>query len=238
MLKYSARTKHLLPFFLILLSVLLSSCTPRIATQSSGAAFQAPLDFPFAYYQQAEKSGANVLHIDTRRSQVVIEVRRGGVLARLGHDHVVASHDVTGYVDVTAGRADLIVPLTRLSVDETALRTEAGFTTQPSPEAIEGTRHNMLEKVLEAGRFPFALIAVRRSTTDPLMLSVTITLHDTVRTFEVPAQIAYKAGDLEINGRLSFKQSDFGITPFSILGGAMQVQDKLDLRFKIIAAEH
>jgi hypothetical protein len=34
---------------------------------------------------------------------------------------------------------------------------------------------------------------------------------------------------------MSFNQSDFGITPLSILGGAIRVQDSVDLRFNILA---
>ena len=64
----------------------------------------------------------------------------------------------------TSGRADLYVPLDTLVVDEPALRAEAGFDTQPSAADIAGTRRNMLEKVLEADRYPFALIAVKRSS--------------------------------------------------------------------------
>jgi hypothetical protein len=34
---------------------------------------------------------------------------------------------------------------------------------------------------------------------------------------------------------MHFNQSDFGIVPVSVLGGAMQVQDRLDLQFRILA---
>jgi hypothetical protein len=197
---------------------------------------QTPADFPLAYYQQATASGANVLNINTKQSLVIIDVRRGGALAKLGHDHVVASRDVSGYVDITGGRADLYVPLDRLLVDEPALRAETGLNTRPSEDAVEATRRNMLVKVLEAGRFPFALIHIKRSTADYTKLNVTITLHDTSKTFEVPAQIEHLSGGLRISGQMMFNQTDFGITPFSILGGALQVQDRLALRFRIFAA--
>jgi len=36
---------------------------------------------------------------------------------------------------------------------------------------------------------------------------------------------------------MSLNQTDFGITPLSVLGGAIQVQDKLDLRFHIVAQD-
>src|SRR4051812_35268722 len=139
----------------------LAACASRIPAPQPVA--QRPADFPEAYYRQAEALGKKVLRVNPERSLVTIDVHRGGRLARLGHDHVVASHEVQGYVALEEGRADLYVALERLVVDEPALRAEAGFDTQPSKEAIEGTGNNMLSKVLEAERFPYALIRITRA---------------------------------------------------------------------------
>ncbi|MFC5474264.1 YceI family protein [Paraherbaspirillum soli] len=213
---------------------LLAACVPRLP---SPAPVQIPAGFPESAYRQAEARGIKVLRVDPDRSLVTIEVRRAGALARLGHDHVVASHNVRGYVSLEEGRADLYLPLDRLVVDEPALRAEAGFDTHPSAEAIEGTRSNMLEKVLESERFPYVLIHAARSAGDPSKLSVAITLHGTTRTFEIPAQIETVAGGIAASGRMTFNQSDFGIAPYSILNGALQVQDRLDLHFRILAGD-
>lgn len=220
---------------MLALAGLLAGCAPRISPRAPETTLQAPPDFPEAYYRQAEASGANVLRMDSKRSLVSIDVRRGGTLARLGHDHVVASHDVTGYVDITGGRADIYFPLDRLAVDEPGLRAGAGLDTQISDEAIAATRRNMLDKVLESGRFPFAVIRINRGTTDPSTLSVAITLHGRMKTFEIPVQIETMHDGIKICGQVTLKQTDFDITPFSILGGALQVQDRLDLRFRILA---
>lgn len=217
------------------LAVLAAGCAPRISPQAGAEPPPAPADFPEAYYRQAEASGSKVLRVDPARSLVAVEVRSGGPLARLGHDHVVASHDLTGYVDMDGGRADLYVPLDRLAVDEPGPRSEAGLAAQPSKEAVEGTRRNMLEKVLESGRFPFALVGVARKAADRPELTVTIALHGARRVYEIPARIVALPGGIGISGHLALDQTDFGIVPFSILGGALQVRDRLDLRFRIFA---
>ena len=227
-------------FFLVIMTAaaIFSGCTPRLSPQRAAIAIQAPAEFPEAYYRQAEAAGLNILHINPARSQIIIEVRRAGALARLGHDHVIASHEVHGYADQSNGRADLFIALDRLTVDEPGLRAEAGLNTILSIEAIEGTRRNMLEKVLDAERFPFALISVKRRPADSSTLQVTITLHGTSKTWEVPVQIESLANGIRISGQMAFNQTDFGITPFSILGGAIQVQDKLNLRFEIFATRN
>lgn len=205
------------------------------ATVAPSAPTAPPAGFPDADYRQAQAAGHRVLRVDSERSLVVVEVRRAGALARLGHDHVVASHDVQGYVDLDGGRADLYLPLLRLAVDEPDLRSGAGFDSQPSAAAIAGTRHNMLGKVLDAERFPFVVVAIRRSAVDATALQVAVTLHDTTRSFAVPAQIETLADGVAVAGRFSVNQTDFGIVPLSVLNGALQVADRLDLRFHVVA---
>src|SRR6266704_1129663 len=137
-----------------LLSTVLAGCAPLLRGPAPAPATP-PADFPEGYYREALAQGKPVFRVDSRESLVVIEVRRSGSLARLGHDHVVAGHEVGGYVAPDEGRADLVAALERLAVDEAALRAEAGFDTQPTESDLEGTRANMLEKGLEEDRFQF-----------------------------------------------------------------------------------
>src|SRR5262245_50062832 len=196
-----------------------------------------PAEFPEGWYQDALKGGKPVYRIDARESLVAIEVRKGGSLARLGHDHVVASHDATGYVAPGDGRADRSIALAKLAVDEPELRRQAGFDTQPTESDIEGTRSNMLGHVLEADKFPFAVIAVRDADAKQkkATLAVSITLHGRTREFKVPSEV--DAGDqaITVSGKVDFNQTDFGITPYALLGGAIAVKDGLVLHFRIHA---
>ena len=225
---------------------LLAACTPTAPPAATDSVVEAavPAGFPAAYYRQAASRHRNILRIDPARSLVLIEVRRGGPFARLGHDHIVASHHVNGYVDREAGRTDLFVPLDRLAVDEPEYRAEAGLDTRPTQDDIDGTRRNMLNRVLEAGAHPFVLIHaeftdVSRATlrtSSSTTLRTTITLHGVTRSFGVPVEIEETESGMTVSGRLAFNQTDFGMVPMSVLGGAIQVQDRLVLRFRIHAA--
>lgn len=215
---------------------LIAGCAPQPPRPAEPAA-QGPADFPTQHYLADAARGEAVFRIDPAGSLVVIEVRRAGSLARFGHDHVIASHDVQGYAAPGEGRADLYVALDRLIVDEPALRAEAGFDTRPSEADIAGTRENMLTRVLEVERYPFALVAlsdVARDGDDPAA-SVAITLHGTTRTARIPIGIVTTNEEIVANGRMVLEQTDFGIAPLSILGGAIQVADEVNLRFQIRA---
>jgi len=220
-----------------LFALLLGACAPQPPTPAPASADE-PADFPGAYYKQLAAQGRPLWRVDPVGSLVAIEVRRSGSLGHLGHDHVVASHDVGGYVAPAEGRADLYVPLQQLAVDEPALRAAAGFETQPTASDIAGTRSNMLEKVLEADRLPFALIAVSGVEARSGSASVALTFHGVTRRLEVPVQVEENAERIEVTGRFSIDQTDFGMTPYSILGGAIAVRNRLDLRFRIRAVRY
>jgi polyisoprenoid-binding protein YceI len=227
---------HKLCLAVVAAVMLTAACVP-LPTPPVPGEQRPPTDFPQASYLQAAERGRTVFRIEPERSLVIILVYRSGPLTRLGHDHVIASRDITGYAELEAGRADLYVPLERLVVDDHALRVEAGFNTQPTDDDIAGTRHNMLEKVLETGRFPFALIHVGSLETDAngTKLNVEISLHGVTHALQIPAKIDTGTGELDVSGSLSLNQTDFGITPFSVLGGLIQVQDRVDFRFRIRA---
>ncbi|NGZ87360.1 YceI family protein [Duganella aceris] len=205
----------------------LAACSqlPPPATHSAAAALPAAPAAPAIGPQ---------LRIDSAQSLIAVTVRRGGVLARLGHDHVVASHQITGTVSPAQNRADVQFRLDEMKIDEAGLRRIAGLEKQPSADAIEGTRHNMLTKVLDADRYPVVSIhAERAAKGQPLQVS--ITLHGITLTMAVPVELREENGNINIRGTFTLKQTDFGLTPFSVMGGAMAVQDQMELRFDLTA---
>jgi len=197
---------------------------------------QRPDGFPVSYYQQLSQRGGEVLQIDPAQSLIVIEVRRAGSLANLGHDHVVASHGVQGYIAPKDGRADFYLRLDQLVVDEPELRAEAAFDTQPSAAAIAGTRENMLRK-FNAETHPYAVVSVERVVVEAAgtQLDISLALNGVTRALRIPAKIEQTAGQITVTGRVTLAQTAFEITPFSILGGALQVQDQVDVRVAIRA---
>jgi YceI-like domain len=216
-------------------AVLLAACAVQ-APLSPETKDQRPSKFPDDFYGRSIELGGAVFHIEPALSLVVIEVRRSGSLAQLGHDHVIASHNIRGYVAPSEARADLYIRLDELVVDEPELRVEAGFGTQPPEAAIAGTRENMLVQ-FHAEQHPYAAISVDSADADATgtWLNAFITLNGITREMRIPVKIEQTADELIVNGHVALEQSNFGIVPFSILGGALQVQDRVDVRFMIQA---
>lgn len=218
-------------------TALLAACATKVAAPPEAAA-RRPAEFPDAYYQGMLAQGAPVFRVDPDRSLVLIVVRRGGSFSQFGHDHVVASHDVVGYIAPDEGRADLYVPLDALVVDEPDLRSEIGLDTQPSAEDIAGTRRNMLEKVLETDRYPYAMIAANSTVAggSAQRLRVAVALHGVTRSVDAPVQYRRAGDEVTATGTLAIDQSQFGIVPFTVLGGAIAVQDRVNITFQIVAS--
>jgi YceI-like domain len=219
----------------VVVTLVLAACTPPVSVPLATDA-QRPAGFSGAYYLEVARQGRPVYEVDATASHIVIEVRRGGALARLGHDHVVVSHDVFGYVAPADSRADLYLRLDRLVVDEPDQRAEARFENQPPDEAIAGTRENMLRK-LDAEGHPYAVIRVRGVGNDATgsWLDATIALNGTDRTLRIPARIGVTSDEVSVTGGVTLAQTSFGIVPYSILAGALQVQDEVAIRFRVRA---
>ena len=179
-------------------------------------------------------------------SLLTILAFRGGALAKAGHNHVIASHEVSGtfYVpdDVMHSTFELHVPVASMTVDEPQLRAKEGpdFPTEVPDSAKEGTRRNMLsEALLNGAQVPeitLASVAIQPGTArSTVQADVQITLRGQSHTLSVPVAYSLAGGELVASGELPIKQSELGLTPFSAMLGALQVQDELHVRFRFVA---
>lgn len=185
------------------------------------------------------------LQVDPERTVVTVIVRRAGPLAKLGHDHVITSADEAGSVWLGSTPADssfeLTLPVDRFDVDLPAARAAAGveFAAPVPDDARAGTRHNMLRaEVLDGEQFPTLTLrssAASGAWPQPIV-RVAVTLKGVAREQEIPVVVERDAAGLTARGELRLNQTDFGITPFSVAGGAIRVADTLEIRFELAAA--
>ena len=179
-------------------------------------------------------------------SLVTIRVYRGGPLAKAGHNHVIASHDLSGTIyipsDVRRSTFEIRLPLASLSVDEAALRAQAGpdFAAAVPDSAREGTRRNMLgAALLNASAFP--QIVLRSQSIESggkpgdFAAHVAAEVRQAPHSILVPVHIEMRPTEVRISGELPLRQSDLGLTPFSAMLGALQVEDEMRIRFLIVA---
>lgn len=182
--------------------------------------------------------------IDPAQSMVRIYAFRGGLAARAGHNHVFAPRHFEGLAllpprDASEARFDLRVRLADLAVDDPAWRAETGdaFAGERSVSDIEGTLRNLLgPRGLDAERFPeLRLRSLAMHGDWPILVADTaITLHGVTRQQPVMIELRRLADRIEASGTLVIQQTDFGVEPFSVLGGVLAVQDPVAVRFHLV----
>jgi hypothetical protein len=182
--------------------------------------------------------------VDDQASQVLILVYRDGRMAHLGHNHVLAVHQLSGEVVVPKDTGDttftLEFPVAALSVDEPALRAEQGedFSAKIDPASIDGTRGHMLgEKQLDAAHFPVIRLksGPLHAEGDRWMTTLYITVRDHLATTQVPVALSLTPEELTASGEFDLTHGELGLTPYSIGLGAIRVAETMHVRFRVRA---
>ena len=204
----------------------------------------APSSCP-AWLAAQQRGEGRLYRIDAAGSQVRIHVFRAGRLAKAGHNHVLGVERLQGQVflpaDGIAGAGvELGFRLDDVGIDKPEWRAGLGpeFASTPTASDVAGTRTNMLRAV-DGERFPTIWM---RSTAvagafPVLAIKLAVQWHGQVREIDVPVRVARPAGDaaLRAQGALVLRQSEFGITPFSVLGGLLAIQDELTVDVDVAA---
>jgi hypothetical protein len=228
--------------FALILGLALVSCTthdPRPAPAPSTLP-----DFPLEVYLTA--ATGSVYQVDGNASYADILVRRGGKLARFGHDHVISARNIYGYLMIAddhprGSRADLRLELKALIVDDLLTRKRFGLDTEPSQNDIEGTSENMHGKVLESDKWPqtHLQIVITGGAMGALQGQLTITLHGQELKLPVVIHIDEFTPDrLTASGSFSLMQSAFGIKPFNVMGGGLYVEDTVEVSYRLMARRY
>lgn len=181
--------------------------------------------------------------VDEQASEIRLLVYRAGPLARFGHNHVISGR-VRGEIRAGARVAEsafrLEIPAESFVVDAVPARAEEGeaFAAAVSEQAREATRANLLGKdVLDAARAPLIeveSVAIAGPRWGPTV-QARIKLRDATRTLQFPAAVFEQGDALTVVAAFQVRQSEFGLVPFSALGGAIQVRDAIEVRLRLVA---
>ncbi|HEY6130827.1 MAG TPA: YceI family protein [Halioglobus sp.] len=193
----------------------------------------------------SDLQGAQLFRINPTASIVHILVYRGGTMAHMGHNHVISSTSLSGYLWQHASPEgsgfNIVIPVNELIVDDDHTRAEEGaeFPLNVNEEARQGTRSNMLSEVLLDGEhFPFITIKSIRigGATNALQVTAALQIKQQTREVTVPVAIEVHGHQLAARGEFDIRQSDFGMVPFSVAMGALNVLDTVKIRFDLVAS--
>lgn len=180
---------------------------------------------------------ATKLDADLESSRVYIKVKSG---SRLGHDHGVAGRLESGAVQPGTG-GTLVFAMKTFITDTPDARRFVGLTAPVKPADQKKSSSNMLgPDVLDVAKYPRATFAIQtfepadgQETGAPgqYQLGGTFTLHGVSRPLAIVARLepTTDPAAFRLRGAFAIQQSQYGITPYSALGGLVSIEDQLEI---------
>ncbi len=174
--------------------------------------------------------------LDRSASRFTVRAFSTGLLSALGHNPTIAIRDFSGDADFDPAapeRSSL-----RLSIRADSLEVTDDLKAKDRLE-MEGT---MKQKVLESAKFPAISFESTAASANrvadnrfQINLNGSLSLRGATGAVSVPAQVALLGDRLRASGEFSLRQSDYGIPPVSVAGGALKLRDELKFAFDIVA---
>ncbi|MDZ4820352.1 MAG: YceI family protein [Planctomycetota bacterium] len=175
--------------------------------------------------------------IDPKLSRFYAHVGKTG----FGHEHGVEARLKSGHLQLGADRnaGEIVIDMTSFKADSDEARKYVGLEGSTDAGTRQGVDTNMLgPDVLNVAKYPTAVFKVssiqqvkpkRPNAKTQYKLDGDFTLHGKTNKLSVLADVAKVEGFLRVYGHFSILQSDFGITPYRKVLGAVGVADRLTI---------
>ena len=168
-------------------------------------------------------------------STFTVQAFAEGLFSAFGHDPVIAIRDFTGEAQFVPGSFESASLTIKVNPDLLSV-----INSEKEKDRLEIER-TMREQVLEVERFPeivfrSANISASRLAEGRYRARIIgdLTLHGvTQKNVWLSAEATMTGDTLRARGDFSLKQSDFGIKPFSAVGGTIKLKNELKFAFDI-----
>lgn len=179
--------------------------------------------------------------VASEKSKIEVHVYKDGLFKAFGHDHLITARQISGQVRFEAQKAE--ASSVRLKVDAKSLTVVDPGESEKDRQEVQATM--MSEKVLDAAKFPeieFTSKSVSSVKKTPAGWDVTLSgvlkLHGVERQVSLPIHASAEGNHLKAQGEVSLLQTEYGITPIRVGGGAVKVKDKIKIAFLIMATSN
>jgi len=178
----------------------------------------------------------NVWQLDTAASELTVHVFKAGLFSGFLHDHMFVPGQWKATAKFDPGHLEDFHG--EVSVAVASLKDNQQKLSAEDRAKVEG--QVIGPEVLDASRFPeirFVADRLRVSArkTDELegTLSGKLSIHGVTKALDVPVHAWRRVDAQVVLGKVTFNQSDFGITPLHKAGGAIAVEDRVLVDFAL-----
>jgi polyisoprenoid-binding protein YceI len=154
---------------------------------------------------------------------MTVHVHKAGVLSAFGHDHEIAAPIASGSVDASARKVELQVRSGSLEVKDP---------NSPEKDRAQVQSTMLGPEVLDAEHHPeivFRSTSAESAGQGLWKLQGNLTLHGQSR----PITVDVRESEGHYEGTARLKQTEFGIKPVKVGGGAVRVKDEVEIQFNI-----
>ena len=187
----------------------------------------------------SSRASAQPLEINTSASKVTVHVYKAGLFSAFGDNHTIAAPLASATLDTEKRSVELTFKVKDMKVEDPG-------SNDSKRQQVESNMKG--EKVLDGARFPeikFVSTSVEKQGGANYLVHGNLSLHGTTKPVNVP--VSFKDGQSKAgqdkdgsdkaghySGTVKLKQTDFGITPITIAGGAVKVKDVIEIDFDIV----
>jgi polyisoprenoid-binding protein YceI len=180
----------------------------------------------------------SIYSFDASGGSLEIDVYREGLFKAFGHNHRISAREFSGRVLLDGTKIAGSSVTLRVAVKSLAVLDPG-----ESARDRQSVQITMLgEKVLDAAQFPeivFTSSSVTRAEKLPdgwrILLAGTLQLHGRAKLISIPLTLRLSQDGMDAQGEIELAQSDYGIPPIQVAGGAVKVKNLLRIRFLIHA---
>jgi hypothetical protein len=162
--------------------------------------------------------------VDTATSKITVRVEKSGLFSAFAHNHTISAPLASAHLDAGNRSVELKFRSQEMKVLDPGISDS---------ERADIDRTMKSDKVLDVTRFPdisFVSTSVESSGANRFLVHGSLTIHGVTKSIELPVT----SSENHYAGKVSLKQTEFGITPVKIAGGAVRVKDTIEIEFDIV----
>jgi polyisoprenoid-binding protein YceI len=184
---------------------------------------------------------AQVWTIDPSTGYFRVSIAKEGLLGALGHDHVLDVRDARAEIAIAGASSSVKLEINAagLEIDAAEALLSEGIK-KPVPEDERSKiRANMRgAKGLDVRAHPLIRFESTSIEETPMlkgtwMVSGTFDLHGSTGALEFPVTLTERPGGWWASGYVRLRPSDYGVKPFSAMGGLIRVADEALVKFDL-----
>jgi polyisoprenoid-binding protein YceI len=181
--------------------------------------------------------------VDYNASYLIAITGTAGLFAFAGHRHAVLASEWSAdlrmnFDDLSHSSATITVPTDTLVIDSPTARQKAGLGKGPSNSDVRTIQMRMLSsEVLDSAQYPqikFTATGIKAQGSGQLQVTGNMQIHGRLHPVTVQVRFRSDGQQTEFDGEFNIRQTDYGIKPESVAGGAIKVKDSITVKFHIV----